>query len=250
MALEAKTLGQDTQQQAQASTGQQQEVSDSNAAPAVASQTASRPEWLPESYFDAEKGETKWDDFGKHYSEIAAAHKAEADRLAAFPQKIEDLEIPLPEGAKLPEGVKLDANDPTFSAFRQFVFDKKIDPAVAGELLGMEVKSRLSEVEMINKRVDEEAAKLGPNSSARITAVRTAFEGRFGKPVGEAIMSGVFRADQVQALEKVVLALSNGTAGDVSGGQREQKSEEISDEDYAKMSPRERLEYARTKAAS
>ena len=52
--------------------------------------------------------------------------------------------------------------------------------------------------------------------------------------------------DQVTAMEKVMLAMSDGGTKGAPGTARDPAKQEISDEDYEKMSPREQLEYART----
>lgn len=205
--------------------GHQAQQGAAAAASGVSDQTAksARPDWLPESYFDSAVGSIKLDDFGKHYSEMAAAHKVAADRLAAYPQKVEDLRIEpvLGEGEKLPDGVTFDDKNPLFVGFRQFVFDNKLDQKAAGQMLGMYAKAQMADVEAINERVKQEDRKLGANGPARIAAVRTALEGKIGKDLAGAVMSGVFRADQVQALEKIVLALANGGTADISGGMRD-----------------------------
>lgn len=178
-------------------------------APNVASQTT-RPEWLPEPYFDAEKSEIKFDDFGKHYAELATGAKAEQDRIAAYPQKLEDLKFELPADLKLPEGMKLDESNATFQAFKQFAFDKKMDPAEGSKLVGMYVQEQARQADAINKRVSEEQTKLGANAAARITALSTGLDAHIGPALTKQVMAGVFTADQVTGMEKLLLAVSNG----------------------------------------
>lgn len=225
MTLEVNALG----TQSDTAVTETPPAADTAAAASAVSETqkAIRPEWLGEEYFDGDTGQIKFDDFGKHYGELLAKHKSEAERLAAYPQKVEDLTIEpvLGEGEKLPDGVTFDASNPLYAGFRQFVFDNKLDPKLAGTMLGMYAKSQVADVAAINARVDEESRKLGANGPARITAVQTALEGHIGKDLAGAVMAGVFRADQVQALEKVVLALANGGSANLSGNGHEQEPE-------------------------
>lgn len=209
------------------------------------SQKPARPEWLPEDYFDADKGAIKLDDFGKHYGEIATGAKAEVERLAAYPKKIEDLKFELPADLKLPEGVKFDDTNPQFQAFRNFVFEKKLDPAIGTEVLGMYVREKAGEVDAINKRVDQELAKLGDNGAARIESLRTFFTGKVGADLAKSVMAGIFTEPQVKAMEKIMLAMSNQNTQEPHGGNRDEVNTEISDEDYAKLSPTEKLNLAR-----
>src|SRR5581483_1063164 len=76
----------------------------------------SRPDWLPEAFFDAASG-PKWDDFGKHFSEVATRDAAEQVRRNALPQKPEDVKIELPKEFQVPQGVefKLDPSKPEFA---------------------------------------------------------------------------------------------------------------------------------------
>ncbi len=237
------TAGKDGQQPDPGATG----TDDAARAAAAASEKPTRPEWLPESYFDAEKSAIKLDDFGKHYGELATASKAEAERIAAYPAKVEDLKFTLPADLKLPEGMTLDDKNPQYQAFRNFVFDKKIDPAVGSEMLGMYVRQQVADVDAINKRVDEELGKLGVNGPARITALRTFFDGLVGNDLSKSLMAGLFTEPQVRAMEKVMLALSNQGTQRLNGGSRDDKPEGVTDEEYEAMSPRQRLEYARSK---
>src|SRR6266403_5112983 len=50
--------------------------------PTAASPAPTRPDWLPENFFDAAKG-PKWDDFGKFFAEVATRDAAnEVRRLS------------------------------------------------------------------------------------------------------------------------------------------------------------------------
>lgn len=242
--MDVKALGEQTAPAAGTTPAQGSPPAD--AAPAVESKPT-RPEWLPESYFDAEKGAIKDEDFGKHYAELATGAKAEQERIAAYPQKLEDLKFELPADLKLPEGMKLDESNPTFQAFRQFAFEKKLDPAVGSQLLGMYVKEQATNVEAINKRVGEEMQKLGANGAARISSLRTFLDSKVGPELSKSVMAGVFTADQVNGMEKLMLAMSNGGTAVAPGTAREAPKNEISDEEYEAMSPRQKLEYARSK---
>lgn len=249
--MDVKDLGSATdqgQQQAQTQQQQAQKPAADTAAPDAGSpQKAARPEWLPETYFDGESGQIKLDDFGKHYGELAGAAKAETDRLAAYPQKVDDIKFTLPTDLELPEGVSFDEKNPQFSAFRQFIFDKKIDPAVGNEMLGMYAREKVGEVNAINARVKEEIGKLGDNGPARITALRQFWTGIVGEKMAAAVMSSVFTADVLGAHEKVMLALSNQNTQDPPGGTRDESTGELSDEEYEAMTPRQRIDYARSK---
>lgn len=242
--MEVQNLGEISQSAAQTQGASPQ--GGGNAAPAGGSQeTPTRPEWLGESYWDAEKGTIKFDEFGKHYGEVFATYKAHTDRLASYPQKIEDLKIELPEGLNLPEGYALDDSNPAYAEARKLVFENKIDPAVASQMIGLHVKERLAEVQKINERIAEENAKLGANAAARVGAVTDALKGVVGEEHASALMSGIYTAAQVEALEKIVLKLANGNTAGVTGGQREADNGEISDEEYEKMTPAQKLAYAR-----
>jgi hypothetical protein len=197
--------------------------SNPSATPAAAanegsSATASqRPEWVPESHWDAEAGSLKLDEFGQHYSELAALKREHDEKLAAIPQKPEDVKFSLPEGFEAPEGFALDDNSPMLADAREIVVAKKIDPTVANEFLGVYVKHQLAEQKMLGERLAAEQKKLGQNVAERVDALSKSLTAAIGKDKTQALIGDVsapgksrlFTASQVEALESLLNKLSS-----------------------------------------
>src|SRR5262245_46392457 len=67
---------------------------------------AVKPDWLPDSHWDAKAG-TIGQSFAPHYAELSALHRTETERRAALPKTPDDytFEFKPPEGFKVPDGL-------------------------------------------------------------------------------------------------------------------------------------------------
>lgn len=220
------------------------------ALPAASAPTpAARPENIPEQFWDTEKGSLKSEDLLAAYSPLAEKAKAEEERLAAYPKAAADIPLDIPAGA-LGDGVKveLDPNNPLIGPARDLIFQKKLDPALLGELAGIVVKQQLAENAHFETRKAEENQKLGPNYVARIDAVDRGIAALVGPEHAKALALGRFTAKQVEAFEAVLNAVTSQGTQPRPVNPRESQNPNpngISDEAYDKLSPKEKLEYAR-----
>lgn len=135
---------------------------------------ASKPDFLPDTYWDAKAGGINTEEFGKHYGELTAAQKALADRQAAVPQNPDAYkpEIKLPADLKVPDGMnlKIDDKDPRLAQLRAVAHQRgwTQDDFNAAVTLDAQLKIEAHNAEV--ERVAAENKKLGANADTRKAA--------------------------------------------------------------------------------
>ena len=226
----------------QNSTSQTQSTAQQQTAP-------SRPDWLPEKFFDKTAG-PKWDDFGKYFNEVSTRDAANEVRRLSLPAKPEEYKLELPKDFKLPQGVefKLDTAKPEFSKMQQVAHKHGLSPDAVSDMLGVYAETLVGSQASIQQAHQAEIAKLGANGPARVTALNQFFTGLVGTDGAKAIHAMMVTAGIVQALESVAAKFSTQGAASFHQGGREPPPDSagrVSSEQYAKMSAAERLDYAR-----
>ncbi len=205
-----------------------------------------RPDYLPEELWD-EKAGFKAD----AYNELVAFKANRDAELAQVPDSADKYEIRLPATFKLPEDVKvpdgemvLNADDPRILLLREVAHTQNWSQAQFEDVLAMGVNMDIGE----NKRLQEAAAaereKLGSRGAERVNAVTTFLDAKIGKEHGAALRGMMFTAKQVEAFEALQRLVRGDVRGNPNGG-RDATPAELSDEEYQKLSPTERINYAR-----
>jgi hypothetical protein len=196
------------------------------APPADVQQAATRPEWLPEAHWDGTAKTIKLDDFGKHYSEIATAHKTHAEQQAALAaRKPEDIkiEVKLPDTVKVPEGlqVKIDEKDPRVPILRDIAVKNNLSQEAVDAIVAFDAQQQIEAHVAETTRIKAEDAKLGANADQRKQAVGNWLKGlkdnnTFTAEEYQAVRIYVDEAAAVTALEKII-AKANGSVPGAGG---------------------------------
>jgi len=205
-----------------------------------------RPDWLPESIWDADKG-FKADDFN-----ALVSLKAETDsRRASVPEKADKYAVKLPADFKLPEGFELkdgekliDETDPRVAKAREWAHANGKTQAEFEGLLALGAEMDIAERGRLKEAVTEERNKLGGRAVERIKAVTTWLDAKLGAEDAASLHSMMFTAKQISAFERL-MQLNRGDVPGRPGAGREAKPAEVSDEEWAKMTPIDRINYAR-----
>lgn len=205
---------------------------------------ATRPDWLPEAFFDATAG-PKWDDFGKHFSEVVTRDAAEQVRRLALPQKAEDYQVGTTPAFNPPEGVdfKLNDGDPLWPQARSWAHKWGLPQEAFAEGIDLIAGSKVGDAATTKAAHDAEIAKLGTNGPARVTALGTFFDGMgAGEMKAMLVTAGI-----VQAAEKFAAKFISQGAASFSQAHRVpgEGGGKVSDEEFARMGPAARLDYAR-----
>lgn len=208
--------------------------------------TATRPDWLPETFFDPATG-PKVDDIRKAFTErdeLRAFKAAEDSRKLTLPQKPEDYKLELPADFKAPEGVtvQFDEKDPLIAQARQAAQELGIDQAGFSRLLALHAGAIAGEQQQIDAAKAAEIAKLGPAGPARVTAISTWLES-IGAPE---LKEAMWTANLITGFEKQMARFrSQGSAGFSQTG-RDAADSKPSEEEYATWDYNEKRTYATT----
>ncbi|WP_426433680.1 hypothetical protein [Bradyrhizobium genosp. P] len=94
-------------------------------------------------------------------------------RKATLPASPSDYKLDLPADLKLPGGVeyKLDANNPSLTALKNWAHGKGFDQATLSEILGIYATHEAQNNAALAARAREEVAKAGVNAPQRVDAV-------------------------------------------------------------------------------
>lgn len=217
-----------------------------------------RPEYLPESHWDATAGGPKFDLIGNDYKELGAFRASKA----SLPKTAAEYKIQLPSTVKLPEGLTFQpkADDPVHKRFVEMAHKHGASQAMVDDLMAlwadMNIEGYNAEVaedaKAKKEAADQEAAfhtALGDKAKDRLKAGETwlgAADARKAEGYGPAMLGALKSLlkskDGVEALEAVIagkgpkmagLSTGNGTGGP----------------DITKMTARERLSYANAQQA-
>lgn len=173
------------------------------------SEPVARPEFIPEKFWDTETNQVRVEGLAKSYAELEKTRgnvdglreQWENERLASRPET--------PDAYALPANEALDmdalAASPIVSLWRKAAHEAAL-PQEAFERVINEYAQ--AEVDSMTARQTAELQKLGENANDRTTAVRLWAEKTFKEGELYAIQRIATDADGVQALERIMSALS------------------------------------------
>lgn len=217
--------------------GQQGAGSESPADPG----TPQRPDGIPDAFWDEKEG-VKFGELGAHLATLESV-KAEIDgKAAAVPESPDKYEAKLPDDFELPEGVefKVDPDDPLLGVARNAAHQLGVDQAGFEKMVGAYAEMKLGETKEIEAAIGRQMEALGPKATERVEAAKNFITAAAGPDAVE-IFDGILQLKGgVEAVEKIMRRAANGGVPGFNGSGRE-GGEGISDEDWAKMSPTQRM---------
>ena len=197
-------------------------ASPSAAPPPAAPVAAARPEWLPEAHWDPAASTIK-PEFGAHYAEVTAFHKAETEKAAALAaRKPEDIkfEIKLPDTIKVPDGMdlKINDNDPRVPVLRQLAVQHGLSQDVVNSLVALDAQMQIEGHAAEQARIAAEDQKLGATAKDRKAAVGNWLKGmkdrnELSADEFEAVKAYAIDAAAVTALEKSLAKAAGAVPG-------------------------------------
>jgi hypothetical protein len=191
----------------------QQENVSNETQEATTTEPSPRPEYVPEKFWNVDKGEINMEEFGKSYTNLEKyvggkkeelreqiVDELQQEAIAERPEKVEGYELP-----KLPEGVTeeiVNAN-PMTDWWKNFCYENAYDQETFEEgvnkYVDMYVGNQID--------VDAEKEKLGENADARLDAVNNWASTFFTPEQYEAISGSLGQSvDGIEALEKMMNA--------------------------------------------
>lgn len=178
---------------------------------------ASRPEYVPEKFWDAEKGEARLQTFGESYTQLEQKFHSKMDDLRAE-VKAESL-ANRPENASdytLPEleGVEFQEDDPLLSFWREQAHGMGMD----NDGFQAGIKSYVEAMQATAPNIDQELAKLGEDGQTRIDAINAWADAKLTEDTKNALNSLATTAEGVVAIEEM-MSLSQASANTVDASQ-------------------------------
>lgn len=174
---------------------------------------------------------------------------AEDSRRLSLPATPADYKPELPKDFVKPEGIDIQfkADDPTLVAAQAAAKEMGLTQDQFSKFVGLYAADRVNQVQQFKSARDAEIQKLGPTAPARMDALKAFYTARLGEAAAKPIIDSIWTADAVKAHEKVLQVFASQGAGGFSQANREpgDANGKASAEQYAKMSPAERLDYAR-----
>ena len=178
---------------------------------ATTTEPSPRPEYIPEKFWNIDKGEVNMEEFGKSYTNLEKyvggkkeelrdqiVDELQQEAIAERPEKVEGYELP-----KLPDGVteELVNANPMTDWWRNFCYENAYDQEVfedgVNKYVDMYVGNQVD--------IDAEKEKLGENADARLDAVNNWASSVFSPEQYEAISSTLGQSvDGIEALEKMM----------------------------------------------
>lgn len=219
------------------------------ASPPPSPPAGQRPAYVPEAYWDATAGKVKDTEFAAHFNELSARAAADEIRKTTLPPTANDYKADLPADFKPPEGVKFEfkADDPLIAQAKSMAYEMGIDQTSFSKLLGLYAGAQVASQEQIVAAKNAEIAKLGAAGPTRIDALTRFFKADMGEEAGARRMTRIFTAQDVLDAEADVSRRMRQGGGSFKGTGREapEPQGKVTEAEYAKMSPQDRLAYAR-----
>ncbi|HZH50266.1 MAG TPA: hypothetical protein VEZ16_00140 [Microvirga sp.] len=214
-----------------------------------------RPDWLPEQFWDPEAGAPKGADFKAYVDELAAFKAGEVSRRAAAPEKPDGYQLQLPKDLELPEGVafEFDENDPMVGLGRQIAHSLGLDQAGFENLmLKPFIQAQVANMQATAEReaaaIEAQDKALGPKAADRRAAVENWIAAKLGPEYLDIFKHMLPVAKAVEGFERIIRnSSSGGMPGFSQSGRANGASGAI--DGWDKMSPAEKIDAARAKAA-
>ncbi len=208
-------------------------------------QAPQRPDWLPESLWDGEKGFKQQD-----FDDLVAFRAERLSAEAARPETEDGYEVTLPESFKLPDHIKLadgqqiiDPTDPRIVGLRKLAHEKGWSQQDFQDVLAFGVNMDIAGSDRHVESLKAEMSKLGGRAKQRVDAVTDWLGAKLGKRA-DGLIGKLTTAEDIAAFETII-SLNRGSVPGSPGAGRDTGKTEISDEEYDKMSPSAKINYAR-----
>jgi hypothetical protein len=168
-----------------------------------------RPEGVPESFWDKDKGELKVADWSKSYEELRQA-KAEIDaRKASIPAQADLYKPELPKELKLPAGMEVKTTDPLYLAVRQMAHQKGWTQDDFSQALGVYASIEATKQAALQEAIVKRDESLGANGPQRVEALKNFFKATAATPaIADQLANTLWTRDIIVWMEAVQKRLS------------------------------------------
>jgi hypothetical protein len=202
-----------------------------------------RPDWAPESVWDAKTG-LNHDAFGKHFAEkinpILTRDAAEQVRRNTLPASPDKYDTKVSPALKLPDDAKpeLDPADPMWGKAKAWAHKHGLSQHAFEEAVDLVVSRDTVSAQQFQRARDGELRKLGAGAKVRMDAIEGFYTDLLGKDMAKAAMSRIWTSDDVIRAEKVVARFKGQGVSPV-------REPGLDDATWATKSPGEKYNYAK-----
>jgi hypothetical protein len=187
---------------------------------------------------------------GAQIRELLANKAAEDSKRLSRPQSPDAYKAELPADFKPPEGLnyQFNADDPLLAQAKAIAHAEGLSQEGFSRLLAVYAGSQVASQQQVAMARNAEIAKLGTTGPARIDALDAFFKASLGAADGAERMARIFTARDISIAEKEMAKMQGASSG-ANFSQRGREAPPVpgrkSDEEVARMSPAQRLDYAR-----
>lgn len=172
-------------------------------------------------------------------------------RRNALPAKPEDYKAGVSPAFKPPEGIefKLDEADPLWAQAKTWAHKNGLSQDAFLEAIDLVAGRDVATQQRVTTARNAEIAKLGTTGTARMDAIETFYKGLYGNDAdAKAEMSRIFTAADVIRHEKKIGKWATQGAASFTQSHRipNEPAGKVSDEEYGRMTPAQRWDYARS----
>lgn len=215
-----------------------------------------RPDWLPETFWDAAKNEPKGAEFKEHLSGLEKLKADVEARRGAIPGTPDAYKFVPPPDVKLPAGYEPSETDPKFVGLRQIAHEEGLSQEAVNKIVRLEAEALVAADARIKGDILARDTALGENGAARVAALAKFIESHWADPKeATQIKATLWTPVIVKHFEKFQQMLSSQGAHSLTGIGRDDKAgKDAVPDGWEKWSPVDRrtyqLERAREAAAS
>lgn len=186
------------------------------AAAAPASGAITRPDSIPETFWDTDKNSAKFDDIGAALTERETLKTAADARAKLIPAKPDDYKFDLPEGFKMPDGYQwsADAKEPLVAGFRTLAAELSLTQPEVQKLVAFEATRQANEITGRKAFEAEQTKALGANADQRRQAAGDWIDAKVTDPGRAKVLKTMLTyAQGVEAIEDLISNANVGTRG-------------------------------------
>lgn len=190
--------------------------------------TTTRPEYIPDTFWDPTTNTVKAQEFSTHYSDLAAVKAANDARIAALPKDAAGYAIAPPKDFKVPDGWAIDEKHPLAAPVRAIAHKHQLSQEAVSDLVQAQGEAQMAEDKAQNDKRAAETAKMGPNVTARVTAIKTFLGGLLSPQAATDLLGDdnnyglvVYSAKALDYFEELQRKFSSQGGANYSSGGRE-----------------------------
>lgn len=178
----------------------------------------SRPEGLPEQFWDDATKTIKFDALGKSFNELSAFQAEQQSRTASVPETPDGYELKFPANFKPPEGTEfvLDDNDPMFAFAKQLFHQNGLSQAAFENAIGEYANMQIAEMQVLENCKSENMKALGPKAEQRVSSIKNWISSINGNDAVQSFEFALMTKTGIETFEKMMHRMSGGSSSPYS----------------------------------